>query len=50
LEDLHVDGKVVLKCIVPKYDRVAWTGFIWIRTGKVARTQQGSTGYKAFLD
>ena len=36
LEDLHVDGKVVLKCIFPKHYEVAWTGFGWIRTGKVA--------------
>jgi len=35
LEDLHVNGEVVLKCIIPKYDGVAWTGFSWIRTGKV---------------
>jgi hypothetical protein len=34
LEGLHVDGKVVLKCTLPKYDGVAWTGFSWIRTGK----------------
>jgi hypothetical protein len=26
LECLRVDGKVVLKCIVPKYNGVAWTG------------------------
>jgi len=34
LEDLRVCGKVVLKCILPKYDGVAWTGLSWIRIRK----------------
>jgi hypothetical protein len=30
LKDLCVDGRIVLKWILQKYDRIAWTGFIWI--------------------
>ena len=41
LEDLCVDGKVVLKSILPKYDGVAWTGFSWIRTGKSSMNTAG---------
>ena len=36
LEDLCVDVKVVLKCILLKYDGVAWTVFSWIRIGKIS--------------
>jgi len=41
LEGLRVDGKVVLKCILPKYDGVAWTGFSWIRSGKSSMNTAG---------
>jgi hypothetical protein len=34
LEDLVVDGKVILKLILKKWDGEAWTGLIWLRTGK----------------
>jgi hypothetical protein len=32
LEDPGVDGRIILKCIIKKWDGEAWTGFIWLRT------------------
>jgi hypothetical protein len=32
-EDLDVDGRIVLKWIMEKYDGVVWTRFIWLRIG-----------------
>jgi hypothetical protein len=32
LEDLGVDGRIILKMIFNKYEG-AWTGLIWLRTG-----------------
>lgn len=31
LEDLDVDGRVILKYISKIYDRRTWTGLIWFR-------------------
>ena len=31
--DLGVDGRIVLKWIFQKWNRVVWTGPIWLRTG-----------------
>jgi hypothetical protein len=31
LEDLGVDGKIMLEWIIGKYCRRLWTGFIWLR-------------------
>jgi hypothetical protein len=28
-----VEIGLILKCIIKKYDEVAWTGLIWLRTG-----------------
>ena len=33
MEDLDVDGKMILKCIFRKWDGQAWTGLIWLRIG-----------------
>jgi hypothetical protein len=36
LEDLGVDGRIILECILGKKDGNVWTGFIWLRIGKIA--------------
>jgi hypothetical protein len=33
LEDLDVDGRIILKCILGIYCGKLWTGFIWFRIG-----------------
>jgi hypothetical protein len=32
-EDLSVDGRIILKVILKKFVRRAWTELIWLRTG-----------------
>jgi hypothetical protein len=32
LEDLDVDGSIILKWIFKKWDGEAWTGLFWLRT------------------
>jgi hypothetical protein len=32
-EDLGIDGRIILKCIIKKKGATVWTGFIWFRTG-----------------
>jgi hypothetical protein len=33
LEDLGVDGKIILKWIIKKWDVEVWTGLIWLGIG-----------------
>jgi hypothetical protein len=33
LEDLGIDGTIILKCILKKWNWKAWTGFVWLRIG-----------------
>jgi hypothetical protein len=33
LEDLDVDGSIILKLILKKWDGEPWSGLIWLRTG-----------------
>jgi hypothetical protein len=34
LEDLTVDGTVILKWALKEHNGMAWNGFIWLKTGK----------------
>jgi hypothetical protein len=36
-EDVDVGGKMIVKWILEKYDRVEWTGLIWLRIGTSGR-------------
>jgi hypothetical protein len=33
LEDLVVDGGIILKCIFKKWNGGVWTGLIWLKIG-----------------
>jgi hypothetical protein len=33
LKDLGVDGVIVIKRFLRRLDGVAWTGFVWLKTG-----------------
>jgi hypothetical protein len=37
LEYLAVDGRIILKCILKRWDWRAWTGAIWFRIGTSER-------------
>jgi len=31
--DLGVDGRILLECVLGKYDGNVWTEFVWLRIG-----------------
>jgi len=33
LEDLDLDGRIILKLILKEWNGDAWTGLLWLRTG-----------------
>jgi hypothetical protein len=35
LEDLSIDGRIILELILGKYGRKVWTRCIWLRIGPV---------------
>jgi hypothetical protein len=37
LEDLDIDGKLLLELILEKWDGKVWTGCIWLRIGTSGR-------------
>jgi hypothetical protein len=37
LEDLSVDGRIILKCSLRTWSGVAWTGLIWLEIGTSGR-------------
>lgn len=40
LEDLGIDGRIVLNCILNKLYRRVWSGSIWMKIGNVMRSYE----------
>jgi hypothetical protein len=49
LENLGIDGRMILKFLFKKWDGEAWTGLTWLRIGKVAGACE-CIKYREFLD
>jgi hypothetical protein len=56
LEDIGIDGVIILEWILRNYGGRVWTGFIWLRTGtggascEHGNEASGSTKSSGFLD
>jgi hypothetical protein len=54
LEERGVDGRIILGWIFSKWDGEAWTGLIWLRTGKAecdcGNEPSGSIQCTEFID
>jgi len=37
LEELDIDGRIIVNWIFSKWDGAAWTGLIWLRLGIAGR-------------
>jgi hypothetical protein len=55
-EDLDVDWRIILKCILRKWWGSVWTEFIWLRTGtdygfcELGNKRSGSMKDREFVD
>jgi len=50
VEDLSVDGRIILKCNFGKRDGKEWTGLIWLRIVKAVNLPSGSKNCGEFFD